>query len=244
MRVLFVEFHRTFRQAISWALDQRPDLEVVAQAGSVAEGRRKMAEGGIDAAIVDVPLPDEGATDLVRELCEANPSVPVLVLTTIEERDVHDEFLEAGAAEVLSKRITPEEVIAAVRRLAGEEPATVDGVRLLISYEESHLAYRDVVADSIRALRPRTEVRTVYLQALEDEIERVDPHLVICSRPNTFDLGGRTAWVTLAPEPDDPSEVCLDGRRRVVENPGLDELLAVVDETAELMRGRYSLGGC
>ena len=52
--ILFVEYHSAFRQAASYVMDQEPDLEVVAQAGSVAEGREKMADGGIDAAIVDI----------------------------------------------------------------------------------------------------------------------------------------------------------------------------------------------
>jgi DNA-binding NarL/FixJ family response regulator len=243
VRVLFVEFHSTFRQAVSFLMDRRPDLEVVAQASSVAEGRQKMSLGGIDAAIVDIPLPDEGATDLVRDLCGANPAVPVLVLTTIEDPAVHDEFREAGADEVLSKRLTVEEVIAAARRLVGKQPA-VEGVKVLISYEETHLSYRDVVADVIRELRPHADVRTVYLRALEEEIGRVDPHLVICSRPNSVDPGGRMAWVTLAPEPEDASEVCLAGRRRVLDNPGLEVLLEIVDETTELVRGRRVPGGC
>jgi hypothetical protein len=211
VRVLFVEFHSAFRQAASLLLDGRPDLEVVAQAGSVAEGRRKMALGGIDAAI--------------------------------EDPDVHEEFAEAGADEVLSKRITEEEVVAAVRRLAGEEPE-VAGVKVLISYEESHLSYRDIVAEVIRELRPKAEVRTVYLRALGDEIERVDPHLVICSRPNTVDPGGRAAWVKLAAEPEDSSEACIAGRRRVLENPGLEVLLEIVDEMAELVREHRVPGGC
>jgi DNA-binding NarL/FixJ family response regulator len=79
-----------------------------------------MAQGGLDAAIVDIPLPDEGAPQMVRDLYEANPSIPVLVLTHLEDREIHERFLEAGASEVLSKKITFEEVIAAVRRLKGE----------------------------------------------------------------------------------------------------------------------------
>ena len=43
--ILFVEYHSAFRQAVSYVMDQEPDLEVVAQAGSVAEGRQRMAEG-------------------------------------------------------------------------------------------------------------------------------------------------------------------------------------------------------
>src|SRR5918911_2545400 len=95
--ILFVEHHSAFRQAASYLMDQEPDLEVVAQGSSVAEGRRRMAQGGIDAAIVDIPLPDEGAPEMVRDLHEANPSIPVLVMTTIEDREVHEKFLEAGA---------------------------------------------------------------------------------------------------------------------------------------------------
>jgi two-component system response regulator DevR len=102
-------------------MDQEPDLEVVSQAGSVADGRRRMAEGGIDAAIVDIPLPDEGAPEMVRDLHEANPSIPVLVMTAIEDAEVHDKFLRAGASEVLDKGISFDEVLAAVRRLGGGE---------------------------------------------------------------------------------------------------------------------------
>jgi two-component system, NarL family, response regulator DevR len=100
-------------------MDREPDLEVVSQAGSVTEGRQKMAEGGIDAAIVDIPLPDDGAAELVRDLHEANPSIPVLVLTHLEEEELYERFLDAGAREVLPKTIQLEEIFAAVRRLGG-----------------------------------------------------------------------------------------------------------------------------
>ena len=119
--ILFVEYQTVFRQSASFLMDQQPDLEVVSQAGSVAEGRERLAEGGIDAAIVDIPLPDGGAPELVRDLHEANPSIPVLVMTHIEDAEVHERFLRAGASEVLAKGITLKEMLAAVRRLGGEE---------------------------------------------------------------------------------------------------------------------------
>ena len=98
-------------------MDQEPDLEVVVQAGSVAEGREKVAECGIDAALVDIPLPDEGAPEMVRDLHEANYPIPVLVMTHIEDPAIHEQMLRAGAAEVLPKDVTFREVLAAVRRL-------------------------------------------------------------------------------------------------------------------------------
>jgi DNA-binding response OmpR family regulator len=46
--------------------------------------------------------------------------VPVLVMTHIEDEEVHKKFLEAGASEVLPKTMTYEEILAAVRRLGDE----------------------------------------------------------------------------------------------------------------------------
>jgi len=119
--ILFVEYHNVFRQSASLVMDLEQDLEVVAQGGSVAEGRQRMAEGGVDAAIVDIPLPDEGAVELVRELHEANPSIPVLVMTVLEDPAVHEEMLRAGAAEVLPKSVSSSEILAAVRRLGHQD---------------------------------------------------------------------------------------------------------------------------
>ena len=99
-------------------MDKESDLEVVYQAGTVAQGREKMAEGGIDAAIVNIPLPEEGASEILREMHQTNPSIAVLVLTKVgEDEEIPQEFLEAGASEVLDKDISLAEMLAAVRRL-------------------------------------------------------------------------------------------------------------------------------
>ncbi len=120
--ILFLEYHAAFRQAASFLMDREPDLEVIAQGASVAEGRERMAEGRVDAAVVDVPLADEGACEFVKDLHEADPSVPVLVMTHLEDEAFHEKLLEAGASEVLSKEISFAEVLAAVRRLGNAQP--------------------------------------------------------------------------------------------------------------------------
>ena len=117
---MLVEHHATFRQTASYMMGREEDLEVVSQTGSVAEGRERMVEGGVDAAIVDIPLPDEGAAGLVRALHGADPSVPVLVLTHLRDPAIREEMLGAGAAEVLGKDASFAEVLAAVRRLGGD----------------------------------------------------------------------------------------------------------------------------
>jgi hypothetical protein len=61
---------------------------------------------------------------------------------------------------------------------------------------------------------------------------------------NTFDPGGRAAWVLLSDEPDEPSEVCINGRHRRLENPGLEELLEIIDETERMVWSGRDLRGC
>jgi DNA-binding NarL/FixJ family response regulator len=53
---------------------------------------------------------------MVRDLHEATPPIPVLVMTHIEDPAIHEQMRRAGAAEVLPKDVTFREIIAAVRR--------------------------------------------------------------------------------------------------------------------------------
>jgi hypothetical protein len=117
-------------------------------------------------------------------------------------------------------------------------------MRVLIVYEDSHRAYGEALEGSVRGMRPDAEVLLVQARELAWEVGRFDPHLVVSGLPNTIDPGGRAAWVTLSEDPDEPSEVCVAGRRRGAENPGMEELLAVIDETEGLVRTGGRLGGC
>src|SRR5215213_4086191 len=117
-------------------------------------------------------------------------------------------------------------------------------MRALIVYEDSHRSYGEAMVGAVRANRPGLEVMLAHLRELEAELERFDPHLVMCSRPNTFDPGGRAVWVLLSDDPNEPSEVCINGRHRRLQNPGLEEMLAIIDETEEMVRPGRALMGC
>src|ERR687893_733927 len=117
-------------------------------------------------------------------------------------------------------------------------------MRVLIVYEDSHRSYGEAMVGAVRASRPDLEVSLAHLRDLEAELERFDPHLEVSSRPNTFEVGGRAAWELLSDDPDEPSEVCIDGHHRRLENPGLEEILEIIDETAELVGTGRELRGC
>jgi hypothetical protein len=123
-------------------------------------------------------------------------------------------------------------------------PSNDATTRVLVVYEDSYRSYGETMAGTIRGLKPGAEVSLVQARELASEVVRFDPHLVVCNRPNAVDPGGMAAWVQLSDDPDDPSEFCLAGQRWWAQNPGLEEVLAILDGTEELLREGGSPGGC
>ena len=121
--------------------------------------------------------------------------------------------------------------------LRGEELAET---RILVGLEDDYRAYREVIAAGIEALRPQVEVATSGLDALEEEIARLDPHVVVCSLPAATVPGHRLAWVELSIDPTQPTVICVGGRYSEVHSPMFEMLLGVVDVTERLIAEEIS----
>ena len=117
MRIVLVEDHAAFREALGTFLEEAPDFEVVAKLGSLAE-TNGIASVRIDVAIVDIRLPDGDGIDLVRQLREESPQVKTLVLTGILDPKVEVLAKESGADEVLFKSVGILQIADAIRRIA------------------------------------------------------------------------------------------------------------------------------
>ena len=72
---MIVEDHLSFRQSVAFLLSREPDLEVVAQAGSLTEAREVLVEGHLDVAVLDLGLPDGDGRELFGELRRTNPGI-------------------------------------------------------------------------------------------------------------------------------------------------------------------------
>jgi DNA-binding NarL/FixJ family response regulator len=118
-RVMLVEDHLSFRQSVAFLLSREPDLEVVAQAGSLTEAREVLVEVPLDVAVLDLGLPDGDGRELFGELRRTNPGISVVVLSASIEAGHYEEVLKAGADAVLDKVASPSTIVEEVRRLAG-----------------------------------------------------------------------------------------------------------------------------
>jgi DNA-binding NarL/FixJ family response regulator len=125
-RVMLIEDQPDFRRLMVALLDRQPDLEVVAQAGSLTEAREHAAVVRFDVAVLDLGLPDGNGADLISDLRGANPDVAVLILSASLDPASLERAAQAGASEIMDKLSTPGELIGAIRRLGtAESPDTV-----------------------------------------------------------------------------------------------------------------------
>jgi hypothetical protein len=92
-------------------------------------------------------------------------------------------------------------------------------------------SYREVLAAVLRDLRPAWDVRLVAPDRLDEEVVRLRPDLLVCSRLTAFAEAFAVSWVLLYPG-DRPSEVCERGRRRAAADICFDDLLALLDRLA------------
>jgi DNA-binding NarL/FixJ family response regulator len=117
-RVLLIEGHALFRQGLALLLRRQLGLESV-EAGSLAEGRRVLTdlEGMTDLAIIALDLPDGDGSELIEQLHNTKPGVPVLALAANQSLVQSVGVQEAGADTVLALKLPVEQVISTVEQI-------------------------------------------------------------------------------------------------------------------------------
>jgi DNA-binding NarL/FixJ family response regulator len=118
VRVILVEDHVAFREALAFLLTHQSDLEVVAQAGSLAEAREAL-DGRLDVVVVDLDLPDGDGSELIGELRQTNSGILVVVLSAAMGLGHLDDVVKARADAVLDKVESIPTIVEEVRRLTG-----------------------------------------------------------------------------------------------------------------------------
>lgn len=117
-RVLLVDDHGVVRGSLRQVIDAEADLEVVAEADSVASGLRAVAMHDPDVVLCDVTMGDGSGIDLVRQCRRESPARGLVVLTMHGDDDVLFAALDAGASSLVLKSAHLDEVLGAVRRAA------------------------------------------------------------------------------------------------------------------------------
>jgi len=121
VRVVIADDHTMVRSGLRVLLDMEPDLEVVAEAGSVAATTACLHDHVPDVLILDVHLGAENGLDAMPALLDASPATRVLVLTMQDDPAFARKALRAGAGGYVLKEAPRADLVAAVRAVARGE---------------------------------------------------------------------------------------------------------------------------
>ena len=119
IRVLLVDDEAMVRVGLRMVLTAEPDIEVVGEAADGEAAEAATRELAPDVVLMDVRMPRVDGIEGSRRVMAARPETRVVILTTFGEDEYVEAALRAGVSGFLLKVSPPEQLIAAVRTVAG-----------------------------------------------------------------------------------------------------------------------------
>ena len=118
IRVMLVDDHEVVRLGLRALFTQTGKVEVVAEAGTVADAIAMAKKHRPDLVLMDLRLPDGTGLDACREILSGNPGTRVLFLTSHSDEEAVTSTILAGAAGYVVKGAPSADLITAVRAVA------------------------------------------------------------------------------------------------------------------------------
>jgi two-component system, NarL family, response regulator NreC len=118
VRILLADDHTIVRQGLRKVLEERPEWEVVAEAGDGREAVRLAEQYRPDVAVVDVAMPLLNGIEATRQITKRVPNTRVLVLSMHADEAYVTQILQAGATGYLLKDSADVDLLKAVEEAA------------------------------------------------------------------------------------------------------------------------------
>ena len=118
IRVLIADDHATLRAGVKRFLADTADLVVAREAGTAQEILEAVAAKACDVLLLDISLPGRDGLDVLKQLKQLDPTLPILMFSVHAEDQYAVRALKTGAAGYLTKNSEPEVLITALRKVA------------------------------------------------------------------------------------------------------------------------------
>jgi two-component system, NarL family, response regulator DevR len=118
IRVFLVDDHEVVRRGVRDLIDSEDDLEVVGEAGGVAEALTRIPIARPDVAVLDVQLGDGTGIEVAREVRSAHPEIQCLMLTSYADDEALLDSIVAGAAGYVLKQVRGNDLVESIRSVA------------------------------------------------------------------------------------------------------------------------------
>lgn len=117
-RIIIADDHTLFRIGLKQMLESFVDISVVAEAANAAQILAAAHNVEADLLISDLTMPGTSGMQLIEQLRQEHPSLPILILSMHDEPATVRRALQAGATGYITKESSPDTLHAAVRQVA------------------------------------------------------------------------------------------------------------------------------
>ena len=121
LSLMIVDDHEVVRQGLVALLGRRPEFQVVAEAGTVAEAIAAARRFRPDLIVMDVRLPDGSGIEACREIRAEMPDTRVVMLTSYPDEDAVLSAIVAGASGYLLKQVRARDLVAGLEAVGRGE---------------------------------------------------------------------------------------------------------------------------
>ena len=115
IRIMLVDDHARFREALRQVINLEPDFEVVAEAGGGGAAIELLPRINPDVILMDGSMPEMNGIETTRRLKRLQPKAKIVGLTLYGESTYLEEMIAAGASGYVMKTDAPENLIKAIR---------------------------------------------------------------------------------------------------------------------------------
>jgi len=119
--ILLVDDHVLFRVGMRNILEREPGFEIVGEADDTRSAFDLSIQLSPDIILMDLSLPAPGGIEATQRIKRELPSAGIIVLAVDEDEDALFDAIKAGAAAFILKDVTPDDLVAIIRRVAGGE---------------------------------------------------------------------------------------------------------------------------
>ena len=119
IRVFLLDDHEVVRMGLRELLQSEGDIEVVGDVGTASAALARIPALKPDVAILDARLPDGSGIEVCRDIRSALPSVRAIILTSYDDDEALFAAIMAGAAGYVLKQVSGNDLLEAVRHVAG-----------------------------------------------------------------------------------------------------------------------------
>ena len=119
IHILIADDHAILRRGLKEILMGELEGAVFHEAASAQDVLGHIQIHACDLVILDITMPGRSGLDLLRDLQQLRPALPVLMLSMHPEDQYAKRVLRAGAAGYMNKETAPKELVKAVRKVLG-----------------------------------------------------------------------------------------------------------------------------